>query len=72
MKMTRRQSLFAVAAAAGAAVLQARVLVRPRWLAGLMSKRLTPFGRAVAARDVRNVRPSRRVQPAPHSVKRHD
>lgn len=69
MKVTRRQSLVAVAAAVGAAVLRAVSLGRLRWTPRLAWQR--PEGEERHARgDVRRA-PSLRVNPAPHSVKRH-
>ncbi|MEJ2216571.1 MAG: hypothetical protein P8099_08130 [Gemmatimonadota bacterium] len=69
MKVTRRQSLVTVATMVGGVVLQTRVLGRFRLLPRLLSKRHSPSGGGTSG--VAHSGPSRNVQPALYSVKRH-
>lgn len=69
MKVTRRGSLLAIGAAMGAIVVKSPLLARLRRLpeAIAASGPRTDGGPGRAERP----RPSRSVEPAPHSVKRH-
>lgn len=69
MKVTRRQTLAALAATVGALAVRASSLGRLSLMPKPSSKR-----RAASEhpRDITGRRPSRRVEPAAHSVKRHE
>jgi hypothetical protein len=65
MEVTRRQSVLAIAAVLGGALVRALLRRRIAWRPGSTAEGQDAMERAAAGV------PSRRVVPAPHSVKRH-
>jgi len=65
MKVTRRQSVLAIAAGLGAALVRALPFRRMPWWPGSVGERQDATERAATGAS------PRRVGPAPYSVKRH-